>query len=190
MSTLFEGGQRQSKQLLKLARQYFLETGQPGRKEVIARRQSYHGNTLGALAVGGNEWRRSQFAPMLIDTHHIEPCYAQREKRDYETDYEFGQHTHVGDIRDRGLCYGLEIVEERKTKEPFSSSYYRARKIKAIAKKRGLLCYPMSGTIDGKIRDHILLAPPYFINEAEINELIGLLVDSLAEALQSPEDTM
>ena len=127
---------------------------------------------------------------MLIDAHHIEPCYAQREKRDYETDYEFGQHTHVGDIRDRGLCYGLEIVEERKTKEPFSSSYYRARKIKAIAKKRGLLCYPMSGTIHGKIRDHILLAPPYFINEAEINELIGLLVDSLAEALQSPEDTM
>ena len=48
----------------------------------------------------------------------------------------------------------------------------------------------MSGTIDGKIGDHILLAPPYFINEAEINELIGLLVDSLAEALQSPEETV
>ena len=76
---------------MKLARQYFLENGQPSRKEVIARRQSYHGNTLGALAVGGNEWRRSQFAPLLIDTHHIAPCYAYREKLDHETDYEFGQ---------------------------------------------------------------------------------------------------
>ena len=352
---LVSGGSEAIEAALKLARQYFLETGQPSRKEVIARRQSYHGNTLGALAVGGNEWRRSQFAPLLIDTHHIAPCYAYREKLDHETDYEFGQrvageleitieklgsqnvmafvaepvvgatlgavpavdgyfktireicdhhgillildevmcgmgrtgtlfayeqeaiapdivciakglgagyqpigatictdkiyaaikngsgffqhghtylghpmaaaaanavldvllddnilenvnvlghqfkhaldakfgqHTHVGDIRGRGLFYGLELVEERETKEPFSSSYYIARKIKAIAKKRGLLCYPMSGTVDGKIGDHILLAPPYIINEAEINELIGLLADSLEEALQSPEETL
>ena len=369
---LVSGGSEAIEAALKLARQYFLENGQPGRKEVIARRQSYHGNTLGALAVGGNEWRRSQFAPLLIDTHHIAPCYAYREKLDHETDYEFGQrvageleitiegtlrytlrkdvdsnyfvyfeiselvrdylditfdgtyptvpavdgyfktiqeicdhhgillildevmcgmgrtgtlfayeqeaiapdivciakglgagyqpigatictdkiyaaikngsgffqhghtylghpmaaaaanavldvllddnilenvnvmgyqfkhaldtkfgqHTHVGDIRGRGLFYGLELVEERETKEPFSSSYYIARKIKAIAKKRGLLCYPMSGTVDGKIGDHILLAPPYIINEAEINELIGLLADSLEEALQSPEETL
>jgi len=48
----------------------------------------------------------------------------------------------------------------------------------------------MSGTVDGKIGDHILLAPPYIINEAEINELIGLLADSLEEALQSPEETL
>ena len=63
-------------------------------------------------------------------------------------------------------------------------------RIKAIAKKRGLLCYPMSGTVDGKIGDHILLAPPYIINEAEINELTDLLADSLEEALQSSEETM
>jgi len=88
---LVSGGSEAIEAALKLARQYFLETGQPSRKEVIARRQSYHGNTLGALAVGGNEWRRSQFAPLLIDTHHIAPCYAYREKLDHETDYEFGQ---------------------------------------------------------------------------------------------------
>ena len=88
---LVSGGSEAIEAALKLARQYFLETGQPCRKDVIARRQSYHGNTLGALAVGGNEWRRSQFAPLLIDTHHIAPCYAYREKYDYETDFEFGQ---------------------------------------------------------------------------------------------------
>ena len=73
---LVSGGSEAIEAALKLARQYFVENGQPSRKEVIARRQSYHGNTLGALAVWGNEWRRLQFAPMLIDTHHIAPCYA------------------------------------------------------------------------------------------------------------------
>ena len=54
-----------------MARQYFVEIGQPQRTHFIARRQSYHGNTLGALAVGGNEWRRAQFAPLLIDVTHV-----------------------------------------------------------------------------------------------------------------------
>ena len=56
---------------LKLARQYFLERGEPQRRYFIARRQSYHGTTLGALAVGGNQWRRQQFQPLLIESHHI-----------------------------------------------------------------------------------------------------------------------
>ena len=345
---LVSGGSEAIEAALKLARQYFLETGQPCRKDVIARRQSYHGNTLGALAVGGNEWRRSQFAPLLIDTHHIAPCYAYREKYDYETDFEFGQrvanelehkieelgsqnvmafvaepvvgatlgavpavdgyfktireicnhngvllildevmcgmgrtgtlfayeqesiapdivcvakglgagyqpigatictnkiysaikdgsgffqhghtyighplaaaaanavldvllednilekvsglgahleqslctelgqHSHVGDIRGRGLFYGLEIVKDKKTKEPFHSSDNLARRIKLIAKNRGLLCYPMSGTADGKMGDHVLLAPPYIINEDEIHSVTTLLAESIEEAL-------
>ena len=94
----------------------------------------------------------------------------------------FAQHTHVGDIRGRGLFYGLEIVQDRATKEPFPSSYGIARKIKSIAKDKGLLCYPMSGTVDGKIGDHVLLAPPYIINETEINNLSTLLAESLDEA--------
>lgn len=75
---------------LKLARQYFLEIDQPKRHKIIARRQSYHGNTLGALAVGGNEWRRAQFAPLLVDVSHIAPCYAYRELADGESEEEFG----------------------------------------------------------------------------------------------------
>src|SRR5882672_8591504 len=51
----------------------------------IARRQSYHGNTLGALAVGGNEWRRSQFAPLLIDVKRVSPCFEYRERRHDES---------------------------------------------------------------------------------------------------------
>src|SRR5580692_1440606 len=75
---------------LKLARQYFVEIGQPQRRHFIARRQSYHGNTLGALAVGGNEWRRRQFAPLLIEAHHIAPCYAYRGKRHDESEEAYG----------------------------------------------------------------------------------------------------
>lgn len=75
---------------LKLARQYYLEIGQPKRHKIIARRQSYHGNTLGALAVGGNEWRRAQFAPLLIDVSHIAPCYAYRGQQAGETETDFG----------------------------------------------------------------------------------------------------
>ncbi|XOT97962.1 aminotransferase class III-fold pyridoxal phosphate-dependent enzyme, partial [Alcaligenes pakistanensis] len=52
------GGSEAVEASLKLARQYFVEIGQPERHIFIARRQSYHGNTLGALAIGGNEWRR------------------------------------------------------------------------------------------------------------------------------------
>ncbi|MDR0207664.1 MAG: aspartate aminotransferase family protein [Pseudomonas putida] len=83
------GGSEAVETALKLARQYFVEIGQPARKHVIARRQSYHGNTLGALAAGGNEWRRRQFEPLLIDVSHVSPCYAYREQRDGETTEQF-----------------------------------------------------------------------------------------------------
>ncbi len=65
------GGSEAMEAALKLARQYFVEIGQPERRHVIARRQSYHGNTLGALATGGNAWRRAPFAPLMVETTHI-----------------------------------------------------------------------------------------------------------------------
>ena len=84
------GGSEAVEAALKLARQYFLETGEPQRAKIIARRQSYHGNTLGALAAGGNAWRREKYAPLLIDCHHIAPCYPYRDQRDGETAEEYG----------------------------------------------------------------------------------------------------
>jgi adenosylmethionine-8-amino-7-oxononanoate aminotransferase len=84
------GGSEAVEAALKMARQFFVETGRPERRNIIARRQSYHGNTLGALAAGGNEWRRAQFRPLLIDTHHIDPCYAYRYQEAGESDEAYG----------------------------------------------------------------------------------------------------
>ncbi len=87
---LVSGGSEAMEAALKLARQYFVEIGQPQRKHFIARRQSYHGNTLGALAVGGNAARRRQFAPLLIDVAHVAPCYEYRDRRDGESAEAYG----------------------------------------------------------------------------------------------------
>src|SRR5438876_4845432 len=84
------GGSEAIEAALKLARQYFVEIGEPQRRHFIARRQSYHGNTLGALAVGGNEWRRRQFAPLLIDVEHVSPCYEYRDRRTGESPEAYG----------------------------------------------------------------------------------------------------
>ena len=84
------GGSEAVEAAIKLARQYVLEIGEPGRRNIIARRQSYHGNTLGALAAGGNAWRREKYAPLLIETHHISPCYEYRGRRDDESVEDYG----------------------------------------------------------------------------------------------------
>ena len=345
---LVSGGSEAMEAALKLARQYFVEIGQPERHRIIARRQSYHGNTLGALATGGNEWRRAQFAPMLIDVTHVSPCYAYRDQNDGEsvTSYvdrlvaeiedevarlgpetimafvaepvvgatlgavppelgyfkrvrelcdrhgillildevmcgmgrtgtlfaceqdgvspdicaiakglgagyqpigamlcsgqihdaiadgsgffqhghtylghpvacaaalavltrlvdedvlarvnpagdklrmalqdRLGQHAHVGDIRGRGLFQGIELVASRETKAPFDPSLKLHAKIKAAAFEAGLICYPMGGTVDGKQGDHVLLAPPFIITDAQIDELADKLTQAVQKAL-------
>lgn len=87
---LVSGGSEAIEASLKMARQYFTERGETGRRHVIARRQSYHGNTLGALAAGGNAWRRAPFSPLLIETHHIDPCFAYRFQQPGESDESYG----------------------------------------------------------------------------------------------------
>jgi adenosylmethionine-8-amino-7-oxononanoate aminotransferase len=339
------GGSEAMEAAIKLARQYFLEIGQPQRRNIIARWQSYHGNTIGALSAGGNRWRRAQFAPFMVEAmHHVSPCRAWRDKFEGETDdaygdrlaaeleakieelgpetvaaflaepvvgatmgavpavagyfrkikavcdrygvllvldevmcgmgrtgtlfaceqddvvpdmiavakglgagyqpigallvagriYDaiaagsgffqhghtymghpmataaglavlekiarpemlahvrdigaslmarlqdrFGQHPHVGDIRGRGLFIGLELVADRQSKEPFGPERKLAARIKSAAMAEGLICYPMSGTVDGERGDHILLAPPFIVTEEET----GVIVDRLAAAL-------
>ena len=342
------GGSEAIETALKLARQYFVEIGQPQRRHFIARRQSYHGNTLGALAVGGNEWRRRQFAPLLIDVTHVAPCYEYRDRRGNETPVQYGkrlareleetlervgpqsviafcaetvggatsgaltpvpgyfgrireicdrhgilfiadevmcgmgrtgtlhaieqedvvpdliaiakglgggyqpiggvlihgkiidalakgsgrfQHGHtyighpvacaaalavqqvierdrlldavkslggrlakglhsrfdahpsVGDIRGRGLFMALEIVADRPTKRPFEPSLSVHSRIKAAAMARGLMVYPMGGTIDGNLGDHVLLAPPFVSTPSEIDEIVNRLGEAIDAAL-------
>ena len=91
----------------------------------------------------------------------------------------FGQHPHVGDIRGRGLFLGVEIVADRETKDPFDSAMAVPARIKAEAMSRGLMVYPMGGTIDGSRGAHVLLAPPYIIDSAHI----PVIVDRLAGAI-------
>jgi adenosylmethionine-8-amino-7-oxononanoate aminotransferase len=90
---LLSGGSETIEAALKLSRQFFVEVGQPERHLYIARRQSYHGNTLGALSVGGNEWRRQKFEPIMMPGHHVAPCFEYREMRADETREEYGLRT-------------------------------------------------------------------------------------------------
>jgi len=335
---------------LKLARQYHLERGDAGRQHVIARRLSYHGNTLGALAAGGSVWRRAPYAPLLIDVALVDPCFeyrlaepdespgaygaraadaleheilrlgpetviafvaetvvgatagavppapgylervraicdrygvllildevmcgsgrtgtflsceqdgvvpdivtlgkglgagyqpigavvctaqvyeavargsgalkhgqtynahpvgcaaalaVQRVIRDEEllgrvqdagarlrsllTD-RFGDHPNVGDIRGRGLLQAIELVADRSTKVPFDPALALHQRAKDDAFARGLLIYPGGGTIDGRLGDHILLAPPYNVTDEELDIIVDLLGATLDAVLPS-----
>lgn len=103
------GGSEATEAAIKLARQYFVEIGQPQRRHLIARRQSYHGNTLGALSAGGNEWRRACFAPLLIEVSHISPCYEYAERRPDETAFDYGQRV-AQELEDEILRLGPDTV--------------------------------------------------------------------------------
>ena len=106
---LVSGGSEAIEASLKMARQYFVEKGEPQRRNVIARRQSYHGNTLGALATGGNEWRRAQFKPLLIETHHIDPCFAYRFREPGESDAAYAARA-AQSLEDKILELGPDTV--------------------------------------------------------------------------------
>jgi adenosylmethionine-8-amino-7-oxononanoate aminotransferase len=106
---LVSGGSEATEAAIKLARQYFVETGQPQRRHLIARRQSYHGNTLGALAAGGNAWRRQPFAPLLIEVSHIAPCYAYLLQADDESPEAYGLRA-AQELEDEILRLGPENV--------------------------------------------------------------------------------
>jgi len=86
---LFCGGSEAMEAALKLSRQYFVERGEAQRELFIARRQSYHGNTLGALGVGGNVWRREMFAPLLKQGHHVSPCFEYRDRQSNEAPQDY-----------------------------------------------------------------------------------------------------
>ena len=85
------GGSEASEAALKLARQYFLEIGQPQRRHYIARERSYHGNTMGALSLGHDVGRRQTYEPLLLPMTHISPCYEYRERRADESAEQYGR---------------------------------------------------------------------------------------------------
>ena len=93
----------------------------------------------------------------------------------------FGNHPFIGDIRGRGLFLGLEIVADRGTKDPFDPGEKVNARLKAAAMAEGLMCYPMGGTVDGRTGDHILLAPPFIIDDSHIE----MIVDRLGRAVDA-----
>jgi adenosylmethionine-8-amino-7-oxononanoate aminotransferase len=142
---LVSGGSEAIEAALKMARQYFVEIGEPQRRHIIARRQSYHGNTLGALAVGGNAQRRAQFEPLLIKTHHVDPCYAYRLQREGESDADYAARAaqvledkiiEIG--ADRVIAFVAEtVVGATLGAVPPVADYFR--RVRAICDRYGVL---------------------------------------------------
>jgi adenosylmethionine-8-amino-7-oxononanoate aminotransferase len=103
------GGSEAIETALKMARQYFVEIGKPEKKYFIAREQSYHGNTLGALAIGGNKWRKAQFAPLLIDVGRVSACYEYRGRKAQESQEQYTQRL-LQELEDKITELGAENV--------------------------------------------------------------------------------
>jgi adenosylmethionine-8-amino-7-oxononanoate aminotransferase len=97
----------------------------------------------------------------------------------------FGNHAHVGDIRGRGLFLGLELVADRATKEPFDPQAKLHARVKRAAMERGLMVYPMGGTIDGMRGDHVLLAPPFIVDTEIVDEIVHRLGEAVDAAIHS-----
>ena len=95
----------------------------------------------------------------------------------------FDRHPHVGDIRGRGLFFGVEIVRDRASKEPFDPALQLHARIKREGMARGLMTYPMGGTIDGRAGDHILLAPPFIVEDEHLDLIVGRLGEAIDAAL-------
>jgi adenosylmethionine-8-amino-7-oxononanoate aminotransferase len=102
-------GSEATEAALKLARQYHLERGDSGRCKVIARRLSYHGNTLGALAAGGSAWRRAPYDPLLIDVALVDPCFEYRFAEQGESAEAYGRRT-ADSLEDEIQRLGPETV--------------------------------------------------------------------------------
>ncbi|TDV38963.1 aminotransferase class III [Paraburkholderia caballeronis] len=95
----------------------------------------------------------------------------------------YGEHPHVGDVRGRGLFVGVELVRDRATRTPFDPALKLHAAIRREAFARGLMVYPMGGTVDGKNGDHVLLAPPFICTARDIDTIVERLADAIDGAL-------
>lgn len=89
----------------------------------------------------------------------------------------------VGNVRGKGFLLGIEFVKNKKTREPFGGdkSGKVAGMISRQCLKNGLLIYPGSGEVEGRRGDHILVAPPFVIQKDEIDKMVSILGQSIAE---------
>ena len=96
---------------------------------------------------------------------------------------ELGAHPHVGDIRGRGLFWGVELVAEREGKQWFDPARKLHVRIKSEAMQGGLMVYPSGGTVDGRCGDHVLLAPPFISTPAELEQIVSRLAQAIDRAV-------
>jgi adenosylmethionine-8-amino-7-oxononanoate aminotransferase len=114
----------------------------------------------------------AQAVPRVIDEQDLLPKVArQGELLMQALQARLGQHPHIGDIRGRGLFVGIEFVRDRESKAPFDPAEKLHMRVKQAAMERGLLLYPMGGTLDGRRGDHVLLAPPFILEDAMMEEI-------------------
>ncbi|MEK6298316.1 MAG: aspartate aminotransferase family protein, partial [Paraburkholderia tropica] len=92
---------------------------------------------------------------------------------------------YIGDVRGRGLFVGVELVKDRETKASFDPALKLHAAIKREAFARGLMVYPMGGTVDGRNGDHVLLAPPFICTAQEIDTIEDRLAAAIGAALAS-----
>ncbi len=138
-----------------------------------------HGHTYmghAAACAGALEVQRVIAEEGLLDN-----VRAMGERLEAALTERLGNHRHVGDIRGRGLFRGVELVADRAARTPFDPALRLNARIKAAAMERGLMCYPMGGTIDGLAGDHVLLAPPFIVSAEEV----GIIVERLADAIDA-----
>ena len=111
----------------------------------------------------------------LVEEQLLGRVKAQGAKLKAMLDDHLGDHPHVGDVRGRGLFFGIELVADRATKRTFSPSFKLNARAKAAAMERGLMCYAMGGTINGRDGDHLMLAPPFIVSDAELEQIVTRL---------------
>ena len=94
-------------------------------------------------------------------------------------------HPHVGQVRGLGLLQGIEFVKEKASREPFAKGAGIAEKIRQAALEKNVLVYPGQGTVDGVRGDHLLLAPPFIINQSECEQIANALQYALEKAFSA-----
>ena len=122
---------------------------------------------------------------VIRDDHLVANVAAMGTRLETVLTERFGNHNHVGDVRGRGLFWALEFVTDRATKQIFDPALKLNERVKREAFNRGLAIYPMGGTIDGKRGDHVIVAPPYIVTEADIDTIVERLGDAVDAALAS-----
>lgn len=114
----------------------------------------------------------------------VERCAEQGKKLEAALKDRLGKEAHVGEIRGRGLFWGVEFVKDKETKKPFDAPLKFGPTVQKRALDFGIAIYPGAGTIDGYTGDHVLIAPPYTVTDSEIDVIVDTLLKAYKDVVQ------